>query len=76
MNVLTNRIRIFYNESTGEMEFYDEDLVDITFPVMKIRKSTLNSMPFKEASAFIGERLILLIPELRSEFGGKIPEDE
>lgn len=35
---------------------------------MEIRAETLAGMTFSEASQFIGERIILLVPELREMF--------
>lgn len=37
-------------------------------PLIQIASSTLDDMDWKEASQFIGERLVLLIPELRNRY--------
>jgi len=42
----------------------DPDLL----PMIVIRRETLEAMTFKEASEFIGSRLVLLTPELRQVF--------
>lgn len=37
-------------------------------PLMQIRLSMLSEMTFEQASQFIGERLVLLIPALRERY--------
>jgi len=44
------------------------DLAAHVNPLIDIRYETLAKMTFSEASQFVGERLLLLNPELREKF--------
>jgi hypothetical protein len=65
MRILSNRLEIEFDEKRDSLLIYHQDRHEFQDPLIEIRSETLNVMTFKEGSAFIGERLILLIPQLR-----------
>lgn len=68
MNAQPNRYIV---EFDGERDAYVVDQPDRDpdlLPMIVIRRETLEPMTLKEASEFIGSRLILLTPELKEMF--------
>jgi hypothetical protein len=41
-------------------------------PLVTIRKETYSGMNFEEATAFVGSRILLLIPGMREHFKGEL----
>lgn len=65
MNSFSNKYIVEYNDDHGEfiIDFYKK--TNDCMPLVIIKTEVLKEMNFKQASEFVGERLILLMPALR-----------
>ncbi|PVY56318.1 MULTISPECIES: hypothetical protein [unclassified Simplicispira] len=70
MNSFSNKYIVEFNENHGEFTIDFVKKIDDCMPLVVIKTEDLKEMNLKQASEFIGERLILLMPALR-----KIYED-
>ena len=66
MEVLSNEWKVVFNQQTESLEFWSPK--NGQRPLVELRMETLAKMPFGEASQFIGERLLLLIPKSHEVF--------
>lgn len=66
MDVLSNEWKVVLNKETERLEFWNP--THANWPMVEIRLDTLAQMSFGEASQFVGERLLLLIPKYREVF--------
>lgn len=70
MNSFSNKYIVEFNENQGEFTIDFVKKNDDCMPLVVIKTEVLKKMDLKQASEFMGERLILLMPALR-----KIYED-
>jgi hypothetical protein len=72
MNILNDTFIVKFDEMLQSILIIhpDEDLVP--GPLVRIRMESLNNMNFLEASQFLGERLFLLIPQLRERYAEEL----
>lgn len=65
MKTLTNKIRLeFSDEKKSILIFNNEPGMDWPLPIT-ISTETLKKMSLSDAAEFVGERVLLLIPEMR-----------
>lgn len=67
MNVHSNRFIVEFDKELDAYLIIHPDNGDLR-PTIEIRRETLEAMSYKEAAQFIGERLILLTPDLKEIF--------
>ena len=68
MNVLNDKFIVKYDEKLQSILIMHPDEKQVSNPLVTIRAETLEKMNFPEASQFLGERLMLLIPQLRERY--------
>ena len=68
MNVLTNELYVRYDETREKLLICHADQDQFPTPLVEIALATLENMTFSEASQFVGERIIFLVPHLREKF--------
>jgi hypothetical protein len=68
MNVLNDKFIVKYDEKLQSILIIHPDEKQVSNPLVTIRAETLGKMNFLEASQFLGERLMLLIPQLRERY--------
>jgi len=68
MNILNDTLIVRYDDSLKSIVIDHPDTAEIPNPLVRIRAETLDKMSVLEASQFLGERLILLIPQLRERY--------
>jgi len=66
-DILSDSFLVAWDESLNSLVILHPDSA-IPRPVVQIRAATLSEMSFAQASSFLGERLILLIPALRERY--------
>jgi hypothetical protein len=66
VNVHSNSFYVEFDVERDMLVVRHPDHQEFKTPFIEIRRETLNEMTFKQASEFIGERLILLIPSLKA----------
>ena len=62
---LTSKFYIEYSTEQNALLFVNPDQKVRNGVIIKIRLETLNGMSFSEAAAFIGDRVLLTVPEMR-----------
>lgn len=67
-NVLSNRLEVEFDESRDVYVILHPDHKEFENPLLVIRRETPVAMSLKQASEFIGNKLILLNPTLREQF--------
>ena len=68
MNVLNDKFIVQYDVKEQSLLIVHPDEKRVSNPLVSIRAETLSKMNFVKASQFLGERLILLIPQLRERY--------
>jgi hypothetical protein len=68
MNAHPNRYVVEFDSERDAYVIDQPDRDPDLLPMIVIRRDTLESMTLKEASEFIGSRLVLLTPELKEMF--------
>ncbi len=68
MNSLNDTFIVKYDDDLDSILIVHPDETQLPGPVVRIRAETLAKMNFLEASQFVGERLFLLIPQLREQY--------
>jgi hypothetical protein len=63
--LFSNQFIVQWNDDMQSLLIIHPDGAKFPHPLVQIRSSTLTEMNCQEASQFIGERLVLLIPALR-----------
>jgi len=66
--LLSNEFIVRWDEELNSLVLVHPDGERFPQPHVQIRSSTLADMNFEQASKFIGERLVLLIPALRERY--------
>ena len=72
---LTNDLSIHFDDVAGVLRVAHPDTAKCPRPLIEIKLETLKSMSFSEASQLLGERIILLVPTLRSTFSSYFAKD-
>jgi hypothetical protein len=67
-NILNDKFIVKYDEKLQSLLIIHPDEKKVSNPLVTIRAETLAKMSFLEASQFLGERLVLLIPQLRDRY--------
>ncbi len=78
-NIFNDTFIVKYDDSLQSILIIHPDKNITSRPVVQIRADTLASMNFLEASQFLGERLMILVPQLRERYSGdlaKLAKDE
>lgn len=68
MNIFNDTFILRFDEETQSLLIIHPDEYVMSRPVVQVRAETLDKMSFLEASQFIGERLLILIPQLQSRY--------
>lgn len=68
MKILNDTFIVKYDETLQSILIIHPNEKNVPGPVVQIRAETLAGMSFLEASQFLGERLMLLIPQLRERY--------
>jgi hypothetical protein len=68
MKILNDTFIVKYDDSLQSILIIHPDETKVPGPIVRIRAETLAQMSFLEASRFLGERLMLLIPQLRERY--------
>lgn len=68
MNILNDKFIVEYDDKAQNLLIIHPDEKQVSNPLVTIRAETLAKMNFLEASQFLGERLLLLIPQLRERY--------
>ena len=66
--LLSNEFIVRWDDDLQSLVIVHPDGERFPRPHVQIRSSTLSEMTFEQASQFIGERLVLLIPALRERY--------
>jgi hypothetical protein len=74
MNILNDTFIVKYDETMQSLLILHPDEGRVSNPLVQIRLETLAKMSFLDASQFVGERLMLLIPQLRDRYTGDLAE--
>jgi hypothetical protein len=72
MNILNDTFIVKYDETLDSILIIHPDEESVPSPIVRIRAETLDSMDFLEASQFLGERLMLLLPQLRRRYAADL----
>lgn len=68
MNILNDTFIVKYDDGLQSILIIHPDESKVPGAIVQIRAETLSKMNFLEASQFLGERLMLLIPQLRERY--------
>lgn len=68
MTVLSSTLMVRWDLDRQALSIIHPDKESFPFPLIELASSTLDDMDWKDASQFIGERIMLLIPELRDRY--------
>ena len=72
LNIFNDTFIVKYDEGMQSILIIHPDENVISRPIVQIRAETLATMNFLEASQFLGERLMILIPQLRERYEGDL----
>ena len=72
MNILNDTFIVKYDDTLRSILIIHPNETEIPSPLVQIRDETLANMNFIEASQFLGERLMLLIPQLRERYAADL----
>lgn len=79
LNIFNDTFIVKYDEVMESILIIHPNENVISRPIVQIRAETLATMNFLEASQFLGERLMILIPQLRERYDAdlaKLARDE
>ena len=68
MNIFNDTFIVKFDEETQSLLIIHPDENVMSRPIVQLRPETLDQMSFIEASQFVGERLLILIPQLQSRY--------
>jgi hypothetical protein len=68
MNILNDTFIVRYDETLQSILIVHPDEKVVPGAIVRIHGDTLDKMNFLEASQFLGERLLLLIPQMRERY--------
>jgi hypothetical protein len=66
--IFSNLFEVEFSNERDAFLILHPDRERFTMPLVEVKRETLDKMSFEDASKFIGERLILLMPTLRKMF--------
>lgn len=72
MNILNDTFIVKYDDDLQSVLIIHPDEKKVPGAIVRIRAETLAKMSFQEASQFLGEKLMLLIPQLREQFADEL----
>ena len=67
-SMLSDSLTVRWDAQLESLVIEHPDSANFPEPIVRIRSATLAPMSFADASAFIGERIVLLIPALRARY--------
>lgn len=67
-NIFSSELIVRWDEGSNSLTIVHPKSTSVRGCLVQIRSETLDAMSFAQASSFIGERLALLIPELRQRY--------
>jgi hypothetical protein len=70
-SVLSDSLRVRWNKVRASLIIEHADKAEGELPQIEIRSETLDEMTFSQVTAFIGERIALLIPAMRERYINK-----
>ncbi len=79
VNIFNDTFIVKYDDSLQSILIIHPNESVASRPIVQIRAETLEKMNFLEASQFLGERLMILIPQLRDRYAtdlAKLAKDE
>ena len=68
MNIYSDLLTVRFDEQRQALLIEHPDSKAVINPLIEMKLTMLQAMDFEQASQFIGERLILLMPGLRPHF--------
>lgn len=68
MNVLTDKLRVEFSQDMQSILIINPEVTVNSGILVQIRVDTLRNMSLSEAAEFIGERVLLTMPEMRRLF--------
>jgi hypothetical protein len=68
MNVLSDQLHIEFDASRDCLAIRHATNAQSESPLIEVRCETLQAMSFDEATRFVGERILLLMPSMREQF--------
>ena len=68
INIFNDTFIVKYDEDLNSLLIIHPDKKIMSRPVVQIRAETLDGMNFLQATQFLGERLMILIPQLRDRY--------
>ena len=68
MNIFNDTFIVKYDDSLKSLLIIHPDETVASRPLVQIRAETFDKMSFLEASQFLGERLLILIPQLQERY--------
>lgn len=74
MNILNDTFIVKYDDDLESILIIHPDEAVSSTPLVRIRADTLSQLDFLEASQFLGERLMLLIPQLRERYAADLKD--
>ena len=72
MNFLSDHLIVRFDNTTCSVVIEHPNKTEYLAPLVQIRKDTYSDMSFDELSAFLGSRLLLLMPAMRAHFDTEI----
>ena len=74
MNVLSDALGVSYDQALKSLTISHPDQETFRDPLVRIREETYSKMSFDELAAFLGARVLLLMPAMRSHFAKEIDQ--
>ncbi len=68
INIFNDTFIVKYDKDLQSILIIHPDEKVMSRPIVQIRSDTLDKMDFLQASQFLGERLMILIPQLRDRY--------
>jgi hypothetical protein len=68
INIFNDTFIVKYDEDLNSLLIIHPDQKIMSRPIVQIRAETLDEMNFLQATQFLGERLMILIPQLRDRY--------
>lgn len=68
MSFLSKTLVVRFDDQSKSVLIEHPDRKEFPSPLVQIRYETYSEMSFDEACAFIGSRIVLLIPDLREQY--------
>lgn len=72
MNFFSDKLIVNFDNETKSLLISHPDVQEFPYPLVTLREETYSSMSFDEFAAFLGARLLLLMPAMREQFETQI----